>query len=192
MFQNLKVRTCVLALLFLLSGAMLVSNGASWLSLNTSNRNLAEVNDAYSLQATELNNAYLLFLRARLLLANTFMDQQLQRQAEAADELKSAIAMQSEASERLDAFIRAPHLEGASAHVAELEKAAVSFPTAARSTPRSARSPPRTSTPSAPRPRNRAASRSRSTRPPWTSWPSSTRPPTAWSRTPRSTTGAPA
>ncbi len=127
MFQNLKVRTCVLALLFLLSGAMLVSNGASWLSLNTSNRNLAEVNDAYSLQATELNNAYLLFLRARLLLANTFMDQQLQRQAEAADELKSAIAMQSEASERLDAFIRAPHLEGASAHVAELEKAAVSY-----------------------------------------------------------------
>ncbi|MGE8615768.1 methyl-accepting chemotaxis protein [Achromobacter veterisilvae] len=127
MFRDLKVRTCVLALLFLLSGAMLVSNGTSWLSLNASNRNLAQVNESYSLQASELNGAYLLFLRARLLLANTFMDQQLQRQKEADEELKLATELQSEASKRLDAFIRAPHLDGTAAHVAELEKAAASY-----------------------------------------------------------------
>ncbi|WKK15615.1 methyl-accepting chemotaxis protein [Achromobacter insolitus] len=127
MLRDLKVRTCILALLFLLSGTMLVSNGTSWLSLSTSNRNLAHVNDAYSLQATELNNAYLLLLRARVLLANSFMDLEQQHHKDAADELKASIDLQSDANARLDAFIRDPHLEGTDSLVAELEKATKSY-----------------------------------------------------------------
>ncbi len=123
MFRNITLRRGMLALLLLLAGAMFVSNGTAWMSLRTSNQNLAAVNDSYSLQAIELSNAYLVFLRARLIMANAYMDLQQGDSKQAAADLQRATAMHAQAAARLRDFIDAPQLDGTRDHVAALTQA---------------------------------------------------------------------
>ena len=76
MLVNLKVRTCIILVLLLFTGAMFISNGVAWMGLNSSNDKLEQINTAYSDQAVPLNRAYTVFLRARLLLSTSLMDMQ--------------------------------------------------------------------------------------------------------------------
>uniref|UniRef100_UPI0035BFA612 Tar ligand binding domain-containing protein n=11 Tax=Pseudomonadota TaxID=1224 RepID=UPI0035BFA612 len=57
MLVNLKVRTCIILVLLLFTGAMFVSNGVAWMGLNSSNDKLEQINTAYSDQAVPLNRA---------------------------------------------------------------------------------------------------------------------------------------
>lgn len=48
MLVNLKVRTCIILVLLLFTGAMFVSNGVAWMGLNSSNTKLDQINAAYT------------------------------------------------------------------------------------------------------------------------------------------------
>ncbi|QVQ28735.1 methyl-accepting chemotaxis protein [Achromobacter deleyi] len=121
MLGNLKVRTCIVLVLLLFSGAMFISNGVAWMGLNSSNEKLERVNDAYSNQATQLNRAYTAYLRGRLLLANSLMDMQQGKTEQATSQAKSADAFMQEGSKSLEAFRKAPRMAGSEALVEKLE-----------------------------------------------------------------------
>ncbi len=123
MLANLKVRTCLVMVLLLFTGAMFISNGVSWMGLNSSNTKLEQVNDAYSTQATLLNKAYILFLRGRLLLATSLMDLQQGKTEQAVAQTKRAEGLMQEGAKTLDAYRKAPRLEGAEALNEKLESA---------------------------------------------------------------------
>ena len=123
MLVNLKVRTCIVLVLVLFTGAMFVSNGVAWLGLNSSNGKLEQVNDAYSNQATQLNRAYIAFLRGRLLLANSLMDMQQGKTEQATSQAKRADTLMQEGNQQLDAFRKVPRMAGSEALVEKLETA---------------------------------------------------------------------
>ncbi|WP_258128423.1 methyl-accepting chemotaxis protein [Achromobacter anxifer] len=127
MLVNLKVRTCLVLVLLLFTGAMFISNGVSWVGLNSSNTKLEQVNDAYSTQATLLNKAYTLFLRGRLLLATSLMDLQQGKTEQAVSQTKRAEGLMQEGAKALDEYRKAPRLEGAEALNQKLESAYKQF-----------------------------------------------------------------
>ncbi|AUA57551.1 Dipeptide chemoreceptor protein [Achromobacter spanius] len=123
MLANLKVRTCIVLVLLLFTGAMFISNGVAWLGLNSSNGKLEQVNDAYSNQATQLNRAYIAFLRGRLLLANSLMDMQQGKTEQATSQAKRADTLMQEGKQQLEAFRKVPRMTGSEAVVEKLEAA---------------------------------------------------------------------
>ena len=123
MLVNLKVRTCIVLVLLLFTGAMFISNGVAWLGLNSSNGKLEQVNDAYSNQATQLNRAYIAFLRGRLLLANSLMDMQQGKTEQATSQAKRADTLMQEGKQQLEAFRKAPRMAGSEAVIEKLEAA---------------------------------------------------------------------
>ncbi|WP_454694408.1 methyl-accepting chemotaxis protein [Achromobacter aegrifaciens] len=123
MLVNLKVRTCLVLVLLLFTGAMFISNGVAWMGLNSSNEKLERVNDAYSTQASQLNRAYILFLRGRLLLATSLMDLQQGKTEQATSQVKRAEGLMQEGVKALDAYRKAPRLEGSEAVNQKLESA---------------------------------------------------------------------
>ena len=127
MLVNLKVRTCLVLVLLLFTGAMFISNGVAWMGLNSSNEKLERVNDAYSTQASQLNRAYILFLRGRLLLATSLMDLQQGKTEQATSQAKRAEGLMQEGAQALDAYRKAPRLEGSEALNQKLEGAYKQF-----------------------------------------------------------------
>ncbi|QNP83504.1 methyl-accepting chemotaxis protein [Achromobacter xylosoxidans] len=127
MLVNLKVRTCLVLVLLLFTGAMFISNGVAWMGLNSSNEKLERVNDAYSTQASQLNRAYILFLRGRLLLATSLMDLQQGKTEQAISQAKRAEGLMQEGAQALDAYRKAPRLEGSDALNQKLESAYKQF-----------------------------------------------------------------
>ncbi|WP_447919402.1 methyl-accepting chemotaxis protein [Achromobacter aegrifaciens] len=127
MLVNLKVRTCLVLVLLLFTGAMFISNGVSWMGLNSSNEKLERVNDAYSTQAAQLNRAYILFLRGRLLLATSLMDLQQGKTEQAISQAKRAEGLMQEGAKALDAYRKAPRLNGSEALNQKLESAYKQF-----------------------------------------------------------------
>ncbi|CAB3630796.1 methyl-accepting chemotaxis protein [Achromobacter pestifer] len=127
MFVNLKVRTCIVLVLLLFTGAMFISNGVAWLGLNSSNAKLEQVNDAYSNQGTQLNRAYAAYLRGRLLLATSLMDMQQGKTEQANTQTKRAEALMQEGSKSLDEFRKAQRMPGSEALVEKLEAAYKQF-----------------------------------------------------------------
>ncbi|MBO1017541.1 Tar ligand binding domain-containing protein [Achromobacter sp. SD115] len=123
MLVNLKVRTCLVLVLLLFTGAMFISNGVAWMGLNSSNEKLERVNDAYSTQATQLNRSYILFLRGRLLLATSLMDLQQGKTEQANAQVKRAEGLMQDGVKALDAYRKAPRLEGSEAVNQKLESA---------------------------------------------------------------------
>ncbi|MCD0499919.1 Tar ligand binding domain-containing protein, partial [Achromobacter sp. MY14] len=121
MLVNLKVRTCIVLVLLLFTGAMFLSNGVAWMGLDSSNGKLEQVNDAYSDQATQLNRAYIAFLRGRLLLANSLMDMQQGKTEQATSQAQRADTLMREGNEQLDAFRKVPRMAGSEALVEKLE-----------------------------------------------------------------------
>ncbi|WMD22614.1 methyl-accepting chemotaxis protein [Achromobacter seleniivolatilans] len=127
MLVNLKVRTCIVLVLLLFTGAMFISNGVAWMGLNSSNNKLEQVNAAYSDQATILNRAYNLMLRGRLLLATSLMDMQQGKTEQATAQAKRAGELMQEGGKALDAFRKTPKLEGMEALNGKLEAAYKQF-----------------------------------------------------------------
>ncbi len=127
MLVNLKVRTCIILVLLLFTGAMFISNGVAWMGLNSSNDKLDQINTAYSDQATQLNRAYSLFLRARLLLATSLMDMQQGKTEQAAAQAKRSESLMQEGYKQMDAFRKAPALAGTEAMTQSLEAALKEF-----------------------------------------------------------------
>ncbi|KOQ16340.1 hypothetical protein ABW35_29950, partial [Achromobacter xylosoxidans] len=84
----MKVRTCIILVLLLFTGAMFLSNGVAWMGLNSSNTKLDQINSAYTDRAVPLNRAYTVFLRARLLLSTSLMDMQQGKTEQAAAQAK--------------------------------------------------------------------------------------------------------
>ncbi|ADP16081.1 methyl-accepting chemotaxis protein II 2 [Achromobacter xylosoxidans A8] len=123
MLVNLKVRTCLVLVLLLFTGAMFISNGVAWMGLNSSNEKLERVNDAYSTQAAQLNRSYILFLRGRLLLATSLMDLQQGKTEQANAQVKRAEGLMQDGVKALDAYRKAPRLEGSEAVNQKLESA---------------------------------------------------------------------
>ncbi len=123
MLVNLKVRTCLVLVLLLFTGAMFISNGVAWMGLNSSNEKLERVNDAYSTQAAQLNRSYILFLRGRLLLATSLMDLQQGKTEQANAQVKRAEGLMQDGVKALDAYRKAPRLEGSEAANQKLESA---------------------------------------------------------------------
>ncbi|WP_156124319.1 Tar ligand binding domain-containing protein, partial [Achromobacter sp. RTa] len=127
MLVNLKVRTCLILVLMLFTIAMFVSNGVAWMGLNSSNQKLEQVNSAYSTQATQLNRAYSLFLRGRLLLATSLMDMQQGKTEQATSQARRAEGLMQEGAKALDAYRKAPRLPGSEAVNGKLESAYKEF-----------------------------------------------------------------
>ena len=121
MLVNLKVRTCIVLVLLLFTGAMFISNGVAWMGLNSSNNKLEQVNDAYSNQGTQLNRANAALLRGRLLLATSLMDMQQGKTEQANDQTRRADVLMQEGAKWLDEFRKAPRMDGSEALVAKLE-----------------------------------------------------------------------
>lgn len=115
MLVNLKVRTCIILVLLLFTGAMFISNGVAWMGLNSSNDKLEQINTAYSDQAVPLNRAYTVFLRARLLLSTSLMDMQQGKTEQATAQAKRSDALMQDAFKMMDAFRKAPKLAGTEA-----------------------------------------------------------------------------
>ena len=127
MLGNLKVRTCIILVLLLFTGAMFISNGVAWMGLNSSNDKLERVNDAYSNQATQLHRGYNAFLRGRLLLATSLMDMQQGKTEQSNSQAKRANELMAEGAKSLDAFRKAPRLAGSEDLVQKLEVAYKQF-----------------------------------------------------------------
>ncbi|WP_116521465.1 methyl-accepting chemotaxis protein [Achromobacter insuavis] len=115
MLVNLKVRTCIILVLLLFTGAMFISNGVAWMGLNSSNDKLEQINTAYSDQAVPLNRAYTVFLRARLLLSTSLMDMQQGKTEQATAQAKRSDGLMQDAFKMMDAFRKAPKLAGTEA-----------------------------------------------------------------------------
>ncbi|WP_025138885.1 methyl-accepting chemotaxis protein [Achromobacter sp. DH1f] len=112
MLVNLKVRTCIVLVLLLFTGAMFISNGVAWMGLNSSNDKLEQINNAYSDQAVPLNRAYTVFLRARLLLSTSLMDMQQGKTEQATQQAKRSEGLMQDAFKMMDAFRKTPQLPG--------------------------------------------------------------------------------
>ncbi|MCF7770837.1 methyl-accepting chemotaxis protein [Achromobacter pulmonis] len=115
MLVNLKVRTCIILVLFLFTGAMFVSNGVAWMGLNSSNNKLDQINAIYTDQGVPLNRAYTVFLRSRLLLSTSLMDMQQGKTEQAAEQAKRSADLKQEALKMMEDFNKAPQLSGAQA-----------------------------------------------------------------------------
>ncbi|MFD4839099.1 methyl-accepting chemotaxis protein [Achromobacter sp. NPDC058515] len=127
MLGNLKVRTCIVLVLLLFTGAMFISNGVAWMGLNSSNEKLEQVNRAYTDQATQLSRGYTQFLRARLLLATSLMDMQQGKTEQSASQAKRAETLMQEGNKTLDAFRKAPRLAGTEPLIQKLDVAFKQF-----------------------------------------------------------------
>ena len=115
MLVNLKVRTCIIVVLLLFTGAMFVSNGVAWMGLNSSNSKLDQINAAYTDLGVPLNRAYTVFLRARLLLSTSLMDMQQGKTEQATAQAKRSEGLTQEALKMMDDFRKAPQLSGTQA-----------------------------------------------------------------------------
>ncbi|WP_241123717.1 methyl-accepting chemotaxis protein [Achromobacter xylosoxidans] len=129
MLVNLKVRTCIILVLLLFTGAMFLSNGVAWMGLNSSNTKLDQINSAYTDRAVPLNRAYTVFLRARLLLSTSLMDMQQGKTEQAAAQAKRSEGLMQDAFKMMDAFRKAPPLEGTEALGQALEAALKEYDT---------------------------------------------------------------
>jgi len=127
MLVNLKVRTCLILVLLLFTGAMFISNGVAWMGLNSSNQKLDQVNEAYSTQVAQVYRAYNLFLRARLLLASSLMDMQQGKTEQAASQAQRAAGLMQDGAKVLDAYRKGPRLPGSEAVNGKLESAYQQF-----------------------------------------------------------------
>ncbi|MFY3136141.1 methyl-accepting chemotaxis protein [Achromobacter xylosoxidans] len=129
MLVNLKVRTCIILVLLLFTGAMFLSNGVAWMGLNSSNTKLDQINSAYTDRAVPLNRAYTVFLRARLLLSTSLMDMQQGKTEQAAAQAKRSEGLMQDAFKMMDAFRKAPPLAGTEALGEALEAALKEYDT---------------------------------------------------------------
>ncbi|MFY1874301.1 methyl-accepting chemotaxis protein [Achromobacter xylosoxidans] len=129
MLVNLKVRTCIILVLLLFTGAMFLSNGVAWMGLNSSNTKLDQINSAYTDRAVPLNRAYTVFLRARLLLSTALMDMQQGKTEQAAAQAKRSEGLMQDAFKMMDAFRKAPPLAGTEALGQALEAALKEYDT---------------------------------------------------------------
>ncbi|SEK12883.1 methyl-accepting chemotaxis protein, partial [Achromobacter sp. NFACC18-2] len=127
MLGNLKVRTCIILVLLLFSGAMFISNGVAWMGLNSSNDKLGQINAAYSNQATQLQRAYSIFLRGRLLLATSLMDMQQGKTEQSTSQAQRADSLMAEGVKTLNEFRKAPRMAGSEDLVQKLEAAYKQF-----------------------------------------------------------------
>ncbi|WP_191578096.1 methyl-accepting chemotaxis protein [Achromobacter insolitus] len=127
MLGNLKVRTCIILVLLLFTGAMFISNGVAWMGLNSGSDKLAQVNEAYANQATQLQRSYSTFLRGRLLLANSLMDMQQGKTEQSTSQAKRADALMADGQKLFDSFRKAPRMAGSEDLVAKLEAAYKQF-----------------------------------------------------------------
>ncbi|PND34957.1 methyl-accepting chemotaxis protein [Achromobacter pulmonis] len=123
MLVNLKVRTCIILVLLLFTAAMFISNGVAWLGLDSSNQKMVQVNSAYSTQALQLDRAYTLLLRGRLLLANSLLDMQQGKTEQAGSQAQRAQVQMQEGAKALEAYRKAPAMPGAEALNAKLDAA---------------------------------------------------------------------
>jgi len=123
MLGNLKVRTCIILVLLLFTGAMFISNGVSWMGLNSASDKLGQVNEAYANQATQLQRAYATFLRGRLLLANSLMDMQQGKTEQSTSQAQRADGLMADGLKLLDGFLKAPRMSGSEDLVAKLDAA---------------------------------------------------------------------
>ncbi|MGE8613471.1 MAG: methyl-accepting chemotaxis protein [Achromobacter veterisilvae] len=123
MLVNLKVRTCLILVLLLFTGAMFISNGVAWMGLDSSSQKLDQVNEAYSTQAAQVNRAYSLFVSGRLLLANSLMDMQQGKTEQATSQAQRAEKLMQDGAKALDAYSKAPRLPGSEAVNGKLESA---------------------------------------------------------------------
>ena len=115
MLVNLKVRTCIILVLLLFTGAMFASNGVAWMGLNSSNDKLDQINAAYTDQAVPLTRAYTVFLRARLLLSTSLVDRQQGKTEQATAQAKRSEGLMQDAFKMMDEFRKAPQLPGTEA-----------------------------------------------------------------------------
>ena len=104
MLVNLKVRTCIVLVLVLFTGAMFISNGVAWMGLNSSNEKLEQINKAYGEQASQLSRAYSVFLRARLVLSTSLMDMQQGKTEQAGAQAKRSEGLMQDGYKMLDTF----------------------------------------------------------------------------------------
>jgi methyl-accepting chemotaxis protein-1 (serine sensor receptor) len=123
MLVNLKVRTCLILVLLLFTGAMFISNGVAWMGLDSSSQKLDQVNEAYSTQAAQVNRAYSLFVSGRLLLANSLMDMQQGKTEQATSQAQRAEKLMQDGAKALDAYSKGPRLPGSEAVNGKLESA---------------------------------------------------------------------
>ena len=127
MLVNLKVRTCIVLVLVLFTGAMFISNGVAWMGLNSSNEKLEQINKAYGDQASQLSRAYSVFLRARLVLSTSLMDMQQGKTEQAGAQAKRSEGLMQDGYKMLDTFRKVPRLAGSEAQAAALESAFKEF-----------------------------------------------------------------
>ena len=127
MLGNLKVRTCIILVLLLFTGAMFISNGVAWKGLNSGSDKLAQVNEAYANQAAQLQRAYSTFLRGRLLLANSLMDMQQGKTEQSTSQAQRADGLMADGLKLFDAFRKAPRMAGSEEIVAKLDAAYKQF-----------------------------------------------------------------
>ncbi|MBV7487056.1 Tar ligand binding domain-containing protein, partial [Bordetella sp. BOR01] len=104
MLSNLKVRTGILLVLGTFLLALLVSNGAAWLAMYSSNDKLDRVNSVYSNQVTPLYEAYTLLQRSRLDLGAAIIELQEGRLRESGQFLGRARSAGEAAGKSMDAF----------------------------------------------------------------------------------------
>jgi methyl-accepting chemotaxis protein-1 (serine sensor receptor) len=112
MFSNMKIRTCIIAVLALYMVAMLVSNSVAWLGLQSSNKKLDNVNDLYSDQVVMVYDMTSELLRSRQVLVNSFLQLQGGAPDDAVRNVERVNEFMAQSNKSYQNFLKAPRLEG--------------------------------------------------------------------------------
>ena len=127
MFANMKVRSCLLAVLFAFLGALALFAVSAWYAVESTQEKLEDVNSTYSNEVTALLNAYNDLLRARAVLSNAFINMVTGETADLSGAANRATEYLTSSKKTMDAFASVQRNPESARLVAEVTKSYATF-----------------------------------------------------------------
>ncbi len=127
MFANMKVRSCLLAVLLAFLGALALFAVSAWYAVESTQEKLEDVNSAYSDEVTPILDAYNDLLRARAVLSNAFINMVASETADLSAAANRATEYLTSSKKTMDAFASMQHDAESARMVAEVTKSYAAF-----------------------------------------------------------------
>lgn len=127
MFANMKVRSCLLAVLFAFLGALALFAVSAWYAIESTQEKLEDVNVSYSEEVTPLLGAYNDMLRARAVLSNAFINMVTGESADLSGAATRASEYLASSKKTMDAFATVQRDSESAQLVGEVTKSYATF-----------------------------------------------------------------
>lgn len=127
MFANMKVRSCLLAVLFAFLGALALFAVSAWYAVESTQEKLEDVNSTYSQEVTPILDAYNDLLRARAVLSNAFINMVTGETADLSGAANRATEYLTTSKKTMDAFAGVQQEPEAARLVAEVTQSYAAF-----------------------------------------------------------------